>query len=288
MSVRDYLLHIRECRLLRRLLREYDSENLRNLYWYDLPLHEAVRWRGIFHVLLWAVFKRGRDEIAGNYDIVNLYSAPTQEDDAHVSCPTVWHCRSLKSKPWIDEDSAAKRLLEQNAQEIKSEYQKAREFLRTHPDNESLVDRGQWRGLFLYQASGEKNEDVCSLCPTTTRVVESLPICRNFGFVQFSVLEPHTHIQAHCGSSNLRLRHHLGVEIPEQGNVTLRVGTKARSWQQDKCSMFDDSFRHESTHNGDKTRVVLIVDLWHPGLTDADIEFLSHPVFQSFGKGKRH
>lgn len=34
--------------------------------------------------------------------------------------------------------------------------------------------------------------------------------------------------------------------------------------------MFDDSFEHEVWHNGSGTRLVLIVDVWHPDLTRAE------------------
>lgn len=38
--------------------------------------------------------------------------------------------------------------------------------------------------------------------------------------------------------------------------------------------MWDHSYEHEAWHEGDDTRVVLIVDVWHPDLTDAEVRFL--------------
>lgn len=32
--------------------------------------------------------------------------------------------------------------------------------------------------------------------------------------------------------------------------------------------VFDDSFEHEVWHNGTSMRLVLIVDVWHPELTE--------------------
>ena len=119
---------------------------------------------------------------------------------------------------------------------------------------------------------------------TTARVVDSLPICRSFGFVMFSVLEPGTHVLPHSGSCNLRLRHHLGIDIPEPDRSQLRVGEEWRSWEQGRCLAFDDSYEHEVQHRGEQRRVILSVDLWHPSLSSEEIEVLSHPVFQSFGK----
>ncbi len=37
--------------------------------------------------------------------------------------------------------------------------------------------------------------------------------------------------------------------------------------------IFDDSFNHESWHDGDKTRINLILDFWHPDLTNAEVKF---------------
>lgn len=39
--------------------------------------------------------------------------------------------------------------------------------------------------------------------------------------------------------------------------------------------VFDDSFEHEVWHNGTETRLVLIVDVWHPDLTTDQHQSLS-------------
>jgi aspartate beta-hydroxylase len=38
--------------------------------------------------------------------------------------------------------------------------------------------------------------------------------------------------------------------------------------------VFDDSFDHEAWHDGDETRLILIVDFWHPDLTPLELKFL--------------
>jgi aspartate beta-hydroxylase len=42
----------------------------------------------------------------------------------------------------------------------------------------------------------------------------------------------------------------------------------SRTWEEGKLFIFDDSFEHEVWHNGTTTRLVLIVDVWHPELTE--------------------
>lgn len=283
-SLRQLLEHVRQCLTVRRLLRRYDSHNLRELYWYDLRLRDAVGWRGIAKVVLWNLGAARRDEIAGNYALVNLYHAEPAGDGIDAPAPTVWHCRSLESRPFFDGDSEVKRALEGHADVIRAEFLKLADRLDIHPDNPSLTTSGLWTGLFLYGVGGRKNAAVCDLCPETTRLVGSLPLCRNFGFVMFSGLEPGSHIAAHTGSSNLRLRHHLGVVVPESEGPRIRVGSQERSWRQGECLAFDDGFDHEVHHPGTRPRVVLSVDVWHPSLSERDVECLSHPVFQTFGK----
>lgn len=279
--------HLRNCRRVRRLLRDHDAPNVRRLRWYDRRLVDVVRWRGILAVAWWNVRRREDDEIAGNYALRNLYYAPPRGDGLHASAATVWHCEGLATRPWFDADHPACRVLEEHAPAIVAEYRRVAERIGTHPDNASLTDRGRWTGMFLYQAGGVRNEELCHLCPETTRVVESLPLCANFGFVMFSGMEAHTHVEAHTGSSNLRLRCHLGVDVPEPERGRLRVGTEWRPWRQDRAFAFDDSYQHEVVHEGDRDRVVLVVDVWHPALTAGDVAVLSDPVFQRFGKVAR-
>jgi aspartyl/asparaginyl beta-hydroxylase (cupin superfamily) len=37
--------------------------------------------------------------------------------------------------------------------------------------------------------------------------------------------------------------------------------------------MFDDSFNHEAWYDGNQTRINLILDIWHPELTNAEVKF---------------
>ena len=48
--------------------------------------------------------------------------------------------------------------------------------------------------------------------------------------VFFSVLSPGTHIEPHCGATNLRLRCHLPLQLPTAGRAEMRVGNEWRQW----------------------------------------------------------
>lgn len=53
----------------------------------------------------------------------------------------------------------------------------------------------------------------------------------------------------------------------------LRVGDDVKYFNEGEPVIFDDSFNHESWHDGDKTRINLILDFWHPDLTDSEVKF---------------
>jgi len=81
------------------------------------------------------------------------------------------------------------------------------------------------------------------------------------------------HIEPHLGPTNMRLRCHLGINIPD-GDCGLTVGGETRHWREGECLVFDDSLLHESWNRTGQARVVLVVDLWHPDLTPAEIAYL--------------
>jgi aspartate beta-hydroxylase len=53
----------------------------------------------------------------------------------------------------------------------------------------------------------------------------------------------------------------------------LRAGDETKIFEEGNPVIFDDSFNHESWHEGDKTRINLILDFWHPDLSDSEVKF---------------
>lgn len=262
------------------------TPHLRSLYWYDIPLPEALSWSGLFRVIRWNLFPHQTDPIAANYGIVNLYHAKPNGDGRGGPAPTVWHCRALTQQPWWDHSSPIVEALESKAEVITKEFLALRESLPCHPDDNTLTARGHWRGAFLYTARGENKRAVTQLCPETLKAVEGLPLCLRFGFTMFSQLAPGTEVEPHTGSSNLRLRHHLALVVPEGNNCTLKVAGESRCWQQGRVLAFDDTFLHSVSQQASQPRAVLVVDVWHPDLSEAERQTLSHPLFSAFGKGQ--
>lgn len=132
-----------------------------------------------------------------------------------------------------------------------------------------------WTGFFFYR-HGERREDNCARCPVTTAVLDTLPIVRirdHAPEVLFSLLTPGAHILPHRGVTNTRLVTHLPLIVPD--HCALRVGGVDHAWQEGRCVVFDDTYEHEAWNRSDRTRVVLILDTWHPDLTAAEREALT-------------
>jgi aspartyl/asparaginyl beta-hydroxylase (cupin superfamily) len=143
-----------------------------------------------------------------------------------------------------------------------------------HHETEPLHRKGDWAVFLLYE-KGRMNAANCSRCPLTARLIESCDTVRSLaGLVYFSRMSPGAHIAAHCGPTNLRLRCHLAIEIPS-GDCAIRVGDETRQWQQGQCLVFNDYLEHESWNHTATTRLVLVVDLWHPDLSAREIELIN-------------
>ena len=53
---------------------------------------------------------------------------------------------------------------------------------------------------------------------------------------------------------------------------------ETRGWEEGKCLVFNDSFVHESSNNSESSRYNLLVDIWHPDLSDAEIQVLEEAL----------
>ena len=179
----------------------------------------------------------------------------------------------LESRAWHDtSDFPLVAYLESHFSEIRDEIA-ALGPARFHRESERIERTGDWTVAFFYER-GRRSEEVCAACPVTTRGLEALPAMRTAGgLIYVSRMRAGTHIRPHRGPTNLRLRCHLGVVVPD-GDCALRVGGETRTWQEGRCLVFDDHLEHEAWNHTAQDRVVLIVDLWHPGLSATEVRLL--------------
>lgn len=130
----------------------------------------------------------------------------------------------------------------------------------------------------------------CSLICSPLSLCRSIP--HQYNHALFSALAPDTHVSAHYGPTNKKLRCHLPLVVPtrppahtetqeeEPPLCSLTVANEERGLEAGKCVIFDDSFLHEAVNRAGEfntsdpssgPRVVLIIDVWHPDLSAEEV-----------------
>jgi Aspartyl/Asparaginyl beta-hydroxylase len=179
----------------------------------------------------------------------------------------------LLSQSWLDpDDFPLAAYLESHYSAIRREILSLNPS-RFHRESERIQRSGDWDVAFFYER-GRRRQEVCEACPVTTRGIEGRgAVLTMAGLAYVSRMRAGTHIRAHTGPTNVRVRCHLGIRVPE-GDCAIRVENDTRRWEEGKCLVFDDHFEHEAWNHSDEDRIILIVDLWHPGLSSTEIDLL--------------
>lgn len=129
-----------------------------------------------------------------------------------------------------------------------------------------------WTAVHLIK-QGKVVETNAALAPRTMEILSRLPQPHVRGAspnALFSLLAPRTAIPPHVGVDNTRLLCHLPLVVPE--GCWFRVGAETRYWREGEAFVFDDTMEHEAMNPSDVLRVVLIFDVWHPGLSEVERE----------------
>jgi Aspartyl/Asparaginyl beta-hydroxylase len=198
--------------------------------------------------------------------------------------------------------------LESNYEIILNEYQTTQTSSKgnTTPINDYQTDQehhtlheGQW-DWHSYMLKGQIQNEFQRYYPQTSLILnelrtkqylfESIP----FGYTFFSTLYPKSHIKPHTAPMNLRLRIHLPLIVPssssssDDGNKEddpktirrteskrplscgIRVGATSRLWYEGKALVFDDCYEHEVWNDTNTNRVLLLIDIWHPDISQQE------------------
>jgi aspartyl/asparaginyl beta-hydroxylase (cupin superfamily)/Flp pilus assembly protein TadD len=132
-----------------------------------------------------------------------------------------------------------------------------------------------WNAFFFYR-HGTRYEANHARCPATSAALEKVPLCYIHDHSPeccYSVLTAGSHILPHHGVTNTRLVTHLALTVPE--DCALVVGGESHGWEEGRCFTFDDTFEHEAWNRSGKTRVVMLMDVWNPHLTEVEREALT-------------
>lgn len=97
--------------------------------------------------------------------------------------------------------------------------------------------------------------------PVTRSVVARIP---DLDSAHFSILPPGTHVPAHRGVSKGLLTCHLGLVVPRDGDVRMRVEDRTLRWAEGEALVFDDTYDHELWNDAAGNRVLLSVRVRRP------------------------
>jgi aspartyl/asparaginyl beta-hydroxylase (cupin superfamily) len=141
---------------------------------------------------------------------------------------------------------------------------------RPNTDSSGMLANADWSALFLWK-DGEEQPEVARRCPRTMAALAEVPLCGVPGrtpSILFSKLTPGARIPPHHGLINTRLICHLPLIAPPGSRF--RVGNDTREWREGQAWAFDDTIEHEAWNESDEPRAVLIFDIWHPHLSEAE------------------
>ncbi|WP_224242173.1 aspartyl/asparaginyl beta-hydroxylase domain-containing protein [Hyalangium gracile] len=183
----------------------------------------------------------------------------------------------LTARPWHDTSRLSwVPRLEQSFSMVREELESA---LRVGRGFEEFYDRTDfekqgWKEFYFYRAgSGTKIRidfpENQARCPKTTQLIQQLPVA---GEAMFASLAPKGYIRPHCSEFNAKLTCHLGLIVPP--DCAIRVADEVRTWEEGKCLLFDDTYEHEVWNRSERLRVILLLDVWHPDLTQIEVSTL--------------
>jgi len=184
-----------------------------------------------------------------------------------------FHERSLC--PWFDDIEAATAEIRGELEAVLHEPDAFAPYVQGHanrPRNEQqgMMNNPAWSAYYLWK-NGEAVAGNVERFPKTTQALRNAPLAHvpnRSPSILFSLLRAGAHIPPHNGLVNTRFICHLPVINP--GKCRFRVGNDTRDWVEGKGWAFDDSIEHEAWNGSDKTRVILLFDVWRPELTDEE------------------
>jgi aspartate beta-hydroxylase len=220
------------------------------------------------------------------------------------------HLPGLRSLPlWTSFDGTSNRIafqdpmlthvveyLEKNVPIFKQEYELQKSLVSSDYTSGGVhgkkLHSGSW-DWHSYMMQGRVQYRFVEHFPESSRVLHGLRDDQllfegtPFGFCFFSSLHPKSSIQAHTGPMNFRLRLHLPLIVPEKCGI--RVGPTSQEWKEGVALVLDDSYQHEVWNDSDETRVLLLVDVWHPDVKPQEKEeivaMFQHAQDQGWLKG---
>jgi beta-hydroxylase len=117
-----------------------------------------------------------------------------------------------------------------------------------------------WRRFYLkwYDAP---HTSASALCPTTTKLLDSIPSVKAAMFAQ---LPPGANLVRHRDPYAGSLRYHLGLVTPGDPACYIEVDGQRYFWRDGEDVMFDETFVHYAKNETQTSRIVLFCDVERP------------------------
>jgi beta-hydroxylase len=128
------------------------------------------------------------------------------------------------------------------------------------PDHRAIARIDMWRSYFLW-GYGYRVDEALAACPVTAATVAQIP---GLNSAFFSILAPGAHIPVHRGVTKALVTCHLGLIVPRDGDVRMRVGERVVRWAEGETLVFDDTYDHEVWNDTSGIRVVLLIQFRRP------------------------
>ena len=244
---------------------------------------------------------------------------PSEEHIDGLTARPFWDVSSdPTSFPWASK-------LEANANIIAEEFQLQLLQMEANTERSALFSgdsawqskvMGSGWSAFRLQRLGIWSTENCAKFPNTYNLLKELEIPLAVRGVCFARQTPGSGVGAHTDGRNFILTSHLGLKIPKGmfmcENVLLckisncsylpstnflflnflgcwiKVGGEDGGWSEGKLTTLDTSFEHSTGNPSSEDRHVLIIDFWHPELSDverAGLEYI-YDLRNKFESGK--
>jgi aspartyl/asparaginyl beta-hydroxylase (cupin superfamily) len=174
---------------------------------------------------------------------------------------------------WVENVEAAIAEIRAELVEVMTEPNAFSPYIEANPvrprkEQEGLQGNPDWSAFYLWK-NGDVVAENAARCPRTLNALAGVPLARianRSPSILFSLLRPGARIPPHCGLINTRLICHLPLIVPP--DCGFRVGNDTRVPVEGKLWAFDDTIEHEAWNRSDRTRVILLFDIWRPELTE--------------------
>jgi aspartyl/asparaginyl beta-hydroxylase (cupin superfamily) len=191
--------------------------------------------------------------------------------------------------PWMDALEAATGAVREELLAVMEDGAPFTPYVQSDPrrprkDQDGLTDNPDWSAFYLWK-NGEPVAENAARCPRTLEALSEAPIARvpnRSPSILFSQLKPGARIPPHTGLANTRLICHLPLLVPP--GCGFRVGNETREWEEGKAWAFDDTIEHEAWNGSDRTRVILLFEIWRPELSDEERRLIT-AMFEAIDAG---